>query len=202
MLSVEPRVENLTLISVDPGLNNVGISVYKILLPPFFKIERIEAFTLSAPRLIDDCGLDDEDYTERTIKRHVIMSHFKKILETYVPDVVASESPFFNPKMPNSFAVLTEVIASLFDQVILYNPRCKFSVIPPKLVKKTFGVAGMKGKDVVKEAVAKVPSVMDALVNDINRLDEHSIDAIAVGYSWLVQKTNFTGIDDEKQTNG
>lgn len=190
------------MLSIDPGLNNVGVAIYRMQVHPTFEINKIEAFTLSAPKLVDDCGLDDEDYSERTIKRHVIISHFKKILSEYCPDVVTSESPFFNPKMPNSFAVLTEVIASLFDQVILFNPRCVFSVIPPKLVKKTFGIAGKIGKDVVKEAVSRVPAVMDVLVNDISRLDEHSVDAVAVGYSWIVEKTNFLRNADETEAKG
>ncbi len=199
MLKANQDLTGLTLISIDPGLNNVGVAIYKIELLPVFKICRIEAFTLSAPRLVDDCGLDDEDYSERTIKRHVILRHFKKILENHTPDIVVCESPFFNPKMPSSFAVLTEVVASLFDQVILFNSRCQFSVLAPKLVKKTFSIAGKKGKDVVKEAVAAVSLLTDVLVNDIDGLDEHSIDAIAVGYSWIIERTNFLRGSDGKE---
>ena len=187
--------KNFTLLSIDPGLNNVGIAIYEIETQPF-KILSIQAFTLKSERLIDDSCLDDEDHTERVHKRYMMGRSLTKALQQYRPDVVASESPFFDRRKPGSFAVLTEVLTTLFDAVVAFNPLIKFVMISPQSVKMTLGVAGIKGKEVVREAMEKQQEIITVLQDPLETIDEHAIDAIAVGYSWIMTKS---GLIEKKE---
>ena len=191
MLKPEQRLTTIKLLSIDPGLNNTGIAEYTLELLPEFKIVSIVAYTLSSTRLIDDSGFDDDDVVERIIKRHKLQNALSKTLDYFKPDVAVCESPFFNPKMPSSFAALTEVVSGFFDTILSYNPRCSFHLLAPKFVKRVFNIAGLKGKDVVKEAVSKVEDLMLPLQGSIESLDEHAIDGIAIGYAWIKEKTDF-----------
>lgn len=190
MLKTDTPLNLVSLLAIDPGLNNTGIAAFSIQIAPF-KILKITAWTLKADRLVDDSGLDDEDYIERLHKRYTMGKALNKALEMFSPSLVISESPFFDRRKPGSFAVLTEVLTTLFDTVVAYNPSVQFSMMEPQLVKKSLGVAGIKGKEVVKEAVSKNEEIMTCLETPMETMDEHAIDAVAVGYSWLKLKSGY-----------
>ena len=188
--------QSFEFIAIDPGLNNTGVAVFNIQVKPF-KIISIKAETLKADRLVDDSGLDDEDFAERIHKRYKLGHALEAFLNQYNPCIVVSESPFFDRRKPSSFAVLTEVITTLFDTVVNYNPLIRFSLVEPLLVKHTLGVAGQKGKDVVREAMEKETIILEALLDPLENLDEHSIDAIGVGYTWVKRRSGL--ISGEKK---
>lgn len=190
MLKTDIPLNLVSLLAIDPGLNNTGVAAFSIQIVPF-KILKITAWTLKADRLVDDSGLDDEDYIERLHKRYTMGKALNKALEMFSPSLVISESPFFDRRKPGSFAVLTEVLTTLFDTVVAYNPSVQFSMMEPQLVKKSLGVAGIKGKEVVKEAVSKNEEIMACLETPMETMDEHAIDAVAVGYSWLKLKSGY-----------
>lgn len=188
MIKLPEGHKTFTLLAIDPGLNNTGIAIFTVQLDPF-KILSITATTLKAERLIDDSGLDDEDFIERLHKRYCMGNALRNILESTNPCIVASESPFFDRRKPGSFAVLTEVLTTLFDTVVQYNPLIRFSMIPPLSVKMVLGVAGQKGKEVVRTAMETTQPIMDALKDELNLLDEHAVDAIGVGYTYLIKRS-------------
>jgi len=194
MLVHDKSLEEFCFIAIDPGLNNTGIAIFYVKVNPF-EILSITASTLSADRLLDDTGLDDEDFTERLHKRYKMGNALKRILEETNPCVVVSESPFFDRRKPGSFAVLTEVLTTLFDTVVNYNPLIRFSMVEPLLVKKVLGVAGQKGKEVVREAMSKETLLIQALSSPLEHLDEHAVDAVGVGYTYLLKKS---GLIQEK----
>lgn len=197
MLVIDPRYNTFTLLAIDPGLNNTGIAIFQIQVKPF-KILSIEAMTLKADRLIDDSELDDEDYMERLHKRYKMGNSLTRLLDIYNPSFVVSESPFFDRRKPGSFAVLTEVLTELYDRVVAFNPLIKFSMVEPLLVKKILGVAGQKGKEVVREAMEKMKELLQVLRNPLSELDEHGIDAIGVGYTWLLRKSGLMTTEESK----
>lgn len=190
MLQLNQAQQEFTIMAIDPGLNNTGVAIYRMQTEPV-KVLSITAMTLKAERLIDDSGLDDEDFMERLHKRYAMGRALKRLLETYDPCIFVSESPFFDRRKPGSFAVLTEVLSELFDTVIAYNPLIRTSVVEPLLVKKVLGVAGQKGKEVVKEAMEKERYIIERLSVPLDHLDEHGIDAVGVGYTWLKLKSKY-----------
>lgn len=190
MLKLSAAYSHFKLIAIDPGLNNIGIAIFEASLNPF-KIVRINAQTLQSHRVVENDGLDDECFPERAVKRYRMLNAYRSILERELPHRVVCESPFFDRRKPGSFAILTEIMVGLFDTLISFNPNIPFSTVEPLLVKHTLGVAGQKGKDVVREAMVKQKDLLSVLSQDINKLDEHAIDAIGVGYTYLLRKTDF-----------
>ena len=188
MFPVNEKYQHTTLLAIDPGLNNVGIAIFTLKLEPF-KIESIKAWTLKSEKLVDDSGLDDDDFIERLHKRKNIASALSKILHHYQPCIIVSESPFFDRRKPGSFEVLSEVMTTIMDTLIDYDPNIQFTTIPPLVVKQVLGVAGQKGKEVIKEAMGKEHELLSALEDDFEKLDDHAIDAIGVGHAYLVKKS-------------
>jgi Holliday junction resolvasome RuvABC endonuclease subunit len=186
MIEIPPTHQKLKLIAIDPGLNNVGVAIFVIDLVTK-EIESIQALTLRPDRLIDDCPLDEEIHEERLVKRHQIAKAWRSILDTEQPQRVASESPFFDRRKPSSFAILTEVMTTLLDTMLLHNRQLKLHLVPPLKVKQYLGVAGQKGKEPVREAMEKQEKVLKVLQPSIDLLSEHAIDAVGVGLTYLYQ---------------
>lgn len=177
----------MTLLAIDPGLNNTGVAVFKLNLDPF-EIVSINALTLQAQRLIDTSGLDDEDYAERAHKRYSMAHALKSIIVRENPSAIACESPFFDRRKPSSFAVLTEVLITYYDTAVKVNPAVRFSYVEPLLVKKILGVAGQKGKEPVRESMEK-QDFLSKLTQRLDDLDEHAVDAIGVGITYIKVKS-------------
>lgn len=172
------------IMGIDPGLNNLGIALFDINYSDK-SIARIEAFTLVNDKLKDETGLDLESHTNRTIKLMKLRNSLLNIVSNNNPYAVACESPFYSSFRPTAYAALVEVIRIIHMTIIEYNANTRFQTVEPLLVKKHIGAGMETGKLDVKKAVSLKPELMSVLVNDLDNLDEHSIDAIAVAYTFL-----------------
>lgn len=193
------NTNRFTLLALDPGLNNIGVAFFEVQVEPA-AILSIQAETLKADKMVDTSGLDLDDSTERLRKRYLMGRALKALLERFQPQVVACESPFFDRRKPGSFAVLSEVLTTLFDTVMAYDARMPFRLIEPLTAKAVLGVAGQKGKEVVAEAVGRLPQLTEVLDPHLCYLDEHAIDACAVGYTYLVRQSGLFDHWDRKRT--
>jgi Holliday junction resolvasome RuvABC endonuclease subunit len=180
---------NIRLLGIDPGVNNTGIAIFDL---DFFhkKILSIEAYTLVNSKLPNYTGLDEEFFPERTVKLYKLKAAINYVLNSVNPCIVACESPFYNRLRPMAYGSLLEVLNAIHVSIIEYNHNVQFYTIEPLLVKKTIGAGMMKGKVDVKDSMLKRNDIMSVLKNNIDALDEHSIDAIAVGYSFLARLEN------------
>jgi Holliday junction resolvasome RuvABC endonuclease subunit len=70
----------------------------------------------------------------------------------------------------------------LRSAVASYNASYSLYTIDPSSIKKTVGANGIAKKDAIKVAVSNLP-IITRLNTNINILDEHAIDAIAVNYT-------------------
>lgn len=187
MFPVPDNYTQFKIIALDPGLNNIGVAIFDIEAYPL-KIVRIHALTLKEERVLDTVTLDDDYTPDRTMKRGRMVAGVMKFIRAHDPISVVSESPFFNRLMPSSFAVLTEVINDIFKEILEYNNNIRLSTVEPLLVKHTLGVAGKKGKDVVREAMNTRKDILDLLDVELDFLDEHAIDAIGVGVTYFTRR--------------
>jgi hypothetical protein len=93
-----------------------------------------------------------------------------------------------NKLQPSAYGPLVSVMTILQDALVQYCPGNPFYITQPQQVKKAVGVAGKKGKGVIKQAIEKIPELMEALKagqTKLDELDDNAIDSIAVGYSAL-----------------
>ena len=187
MFPIPDSYKTIKLVALDPGLNNIGVAVF-LIDAVNLKILDISAKTLKEGSVLDQVCLDSDYATEQMLKRWRMVDAVMQIVRDEDPVIFVSESPFFNRKMPSSFAVLTEVINDIFTSILKHNNNIRIATVEPLLVKHTLGVAGQKGKDVVRCAMEKQEAILPVLKTPVSTLDEHAIDAVGVGYTFFKRR--------------
>lgn len=188
-LFIPPIYNNYNIVSIDPGLNNLGIAIFNMKSTTssdlFNDVNTIEAFTLKNDKLKDPAYITNDICSDRYIKLAKIQEAMNYILNRYRPNQVLCESPFFNRLRPSAYASLVEVINTIQYCIYQYNTNVYFKTVEPLLVKKRVGAGYVNGKQDMKTAIMNKPEIISKLKNDVNLLDEHAIDAIAIGYGYL-----------------
>lgn len=187
MLHVPDYYNNYNILSIDPGLNNTGISIYNC-SGHVNNVNTISAFSLNTDKVDDPKYVDEFWHTERMLKICRMKQALQNILIQVNPCLVICESPFFNRLMPSAYQALVQVISGFQQATIEYNQNIPFYFIEPLLVKKKIGAGFTSGKVSVKEMVGSNDFIMSRLVSNINYLDEHAIDAIAIAYGYIKSK--------------
>ena len=172
------------LLAIDPGVNNCGLAVFDIDYKTN-KIMSVDANTVISAKLNDTTSLYEDLYSERTIKLYKLMNRISEVVDNVNPAIVVCESPFYNRLRPMAYGSLLEVLNSIHSVVINYNNNIPFFTVEPLLVKKTVGAGMQTGKLDVKESIGRIETIMSNLIPDLDGLDEHSVDAMAVGYTYL-----------------
>ncbi len=184
MIVIPETYQHYRIIGFDPGLTNTGMAVIDVDLTSR-QVKTIEAITIRVDQLPNMTGLDPEYFGERLIKLYKL----KQIVEYHVqriqPHSVASESPFYNRLRPMAYGALLETLTYIHAGVIACNPNIFFKTIEPLLAKKAIGAGMMKGKVDVRYCIENNPDIMSVLQSDIDTLDEHALDAIAVSVAFL-----------------
>lgn len=186
MLPTYPHLRFFKLLSIDPGLHNTGITSW-MLSAQTLEILSIDPQRLSSASLIDTTDYDTEDIEEGFRIRISQLNAYREILKRENPDMVVIESPFFNPKRPNSFKVLSEILIGLMDTTRQYDQAIRIFLIPPATAKKTIGVVGIKEKTAVRDALLKISIINQALTRPLVSLSDHEWDSILIGLTHLHQ---------------
>lgn len=178
MLNYE--MKNFYIFAIDPGMDNFGLSIFEI---SFFydNINIINIITQTIHPNFNDERLPHSD--NNFIKLNSLASQLYHLLSIYNPIAVVSEDSFFNPRTPAAFRSITKVITMCDYVVNNYNANIMFFTISPLEVKKS--VRSKYKKEEVRTAISQIPELTNVLPVDYNSYDEHSIDSIAVGYSFL-----------------
>lgn len=185
-LHVPEHFKIFRVMGFDPGLVNAGVSIIDVDYTTK-RLVSVTAFTLIPARLDTYQnvypGIDDSPIN----RIYRLTAAFRYLLEFYNPCAVASEDAFYHPKMPNAYGVLRDVIMAVRNETHSYNYNIPFVLIEPRAVKKVVGagIDGVDKKQLVKEAIRRKAEIMSVMQVDLNLLDQHAIDAIAVAYSML-----------------
>lgn len=171
----------VTVLSIDPGTIRLGFSIIKLSIPDL-KITEVFAWTIEATRL--------DFYKEEVVSIHgekfariiAIKRMLKCVLEFYRPLSVVCETPFFNMQRPSAAGPLYELLTTIEQTVFEWDSQKPLYKVEPKTVKKAVGASANAKKDEVRIALSKVEELKCAC---LDFLDEHAIDAIAVGYSYI-----------------
>jgi Holliday junction resolvasome RuvABC endonuclease subunit len=184
MIIVPDHWHRYYIVSIDPGNTTTGVAIYEI----DYQTQRvisIEAMTLQSIRLVDHTELDPDQYSESLIKLHRLTDTLTEILLQYQPVEIVSESCFYHRVHPAAYGSLLTVINAYRTATIRHNPNVMFYTIEPIVIKRTIRVDSIKEKTDVAKAIMRIPEIMSVLVTPIEMLDEHAIDAIAIGYTHL-----------------
>ncbi len=179
------------VLGIDPGSVTLGVAVLDFDLDTRV-VELIDAQTFDASKSLGQYRNVVEVHGERVAR---LLAH-ENGLSTYFgimrPQTIVSESPYLG-RFPLPFAALTECITAIRRAVLRYDPFMPLHMADPMTVKAAVGVhaKGRRDKDALKKekvqaAVAALPLSNRSGI-DLMQLDEHSIDAIAVAMSRLVE---------------
>lgn len=187
-LEIPNGYANVTMVAIDPGSTTCGVAIYN-LDTEHKKILNISAFTIEVDKLHDYTGLYQDVTTERMIRIAKLKKCISDIVTSVGAKIVVSEAPFYNRFMPMAYGALLEIVSAINQTVHEVSPELVFNSYAPQMVKMTVGAAGIKGKEVIKDKLKSNLVLYPKIISDFDMLDEHSLDAIAVGYTFLIQSS-------------
>jgi crossover junction endodeoxyribonuclease ruvC len=166
--------------AIDPGSSCLGVAIYKL---NFHTREIIEssAFTLHAKESFHYSRCLGETFGDKYTRLMALENELRELFQYYNPSIVMCESPFFNSFTPNAYAILTELVNLIQNTLRNYNNHIPFFKVDPPTAKKAVGAKGNAKKEEMTVAIDKIKHQLK-LINPVNELDEHSIDALAIGY--------------------
>ena len=170
------------IMAIDPGTNTMGVAMIRFRFKDL-SIVSVEATTYVGERLrggSDDFGLIHGDRYLR-LRRH--LENLSKLMTQHQPTIVASETAFYGRSKPNAYQALVETIFVIKQALWSYNEDLPLMTYDPRTVKNALNAKGTKKEDMLK-AIKEVKEIMDK-IERFEDMDEHSIDAIAVGYAAL-----------------
>lgn len=185
MLILPEHYRVFNWLGIDPGLTNCGVASFTA-TPQ--RIESLDATTIQNHRIGFCPELSDNVHTERITRLNALGLVIRAILQEQRPSLVCCESPFYNPRMPGAYGSLVETITMIRMEIHRYHPGVPFLLYSPQEVKQSFKRSGQIGKLVMREALETLHELREHIRTPLEYLDEHAIDAIAVGYTgWLHQ---------------
>lgn len=175
--------QTFNILGIDPGTDTIGFSIITVNIDDL-KIVSVTPWTEKVSRFLDEDSFEVQIHSAKYSRLRLISEKFSQVLTVYNPTVVASEAPFFNRLRPNAYAPLVETVFTLQRALHLWDDYKPLYMIDPPSVKKAVGAQARGDKDAVKKAIKLIKEL--EMVN-FNNLDEHSIDATAVGYCELLR---------------
>lgn len=174
-----------TLLGLDPGTNNLGLAWINF-DPVSLSILNTQSLLLTADKM-NPSPFYAETHCDRHARLEVLYENILQVLHWIRPVSVVTESPFFNANRPNAFAALIETVEMIRHAVCQYDWQQSLNYIDPPSVKRSVGAPGNAKKEVVQNHVLLIPELNYQGTTPLSYLDEHSIDAIAVAYSKLIE---------------
>ncbi len=172
----------LRVLGVDPGSRSLGLSLFDYDIekdePVLWHTELFQADTLR------DSSLDLFNYPPRGRNLRKCGRYLTRILERYQPNIVACEDAYMG-RFPTAFRSLSEGIICIQNAVADWDPFTTMWLVDPPSAKIAVGAPGRGGgKDAVRDAVMRHRGFIKEV--EVDQLDEHSIDSIAIAY-WGLQ---------------
>ncbi len=175
-------IDDYRILSFDPGSYFLGMAVSA--LNKDLTLSVLHAETFKVERAIDVHGHDYILYGERYLRIKAISEYVDQCFQTWYPSASVIELPYLG-KQASAFGSLKEIVLTLKNACINATPNRPPFLYEPSVIKKAAKVSGKSGdKSLMLNAVKNLPD-LDLNGIDVTGLDEHSIDAILIGYAHL-----------------
>lgn len=165
---------------IDPGTDTMGVCFIDIDWCTK-KISVVEANTYSAGR---NTGLREhlaDTMGNRWVRLNRLGEILYRLLVSYRPHDVAVESPYLG-RFVSAFEALVECRTMLSSVIRHYDPSLTMLLVDPPTAKLAVGATVYKGsKENVRESLLALSEIGWGCDVDAWSLDEHSVDAVAVG---------------------
>lgn len=173
-----------SIVGIDPGSDTMGISEVRVDITTM-QIVQTSAWTIKGSKMANEDSWLSVMHSFRLARIRALKETLIHTFNDIDPTVITCESPFYNPRRPNAYGVLVEVLTAVRDAVIEYDIWKPLYLIDPSSIKKSVSAPGNADKNVMKTMVCKLNEQGVLKYSgkvEIQDLDEHSIDAIATAY--------------------
>lgn len=181
MLTVPHGVSKYRICAIDPGTDTMGLVVLDVDLMTS-ELDLVSAYTSSGLRMSRKAPDGFTVHGDRWAKLFMHEQNILHWLRTYQPNSLICESPFLG-RFPQAFESLVECKATIRRALTQYDAFMPLETIDPPSAKSAVGALVKKGsKENVKESILKLTDLNNKTGIPLQTMDEHTVDAIAVGY--------------------
>jgi Holliday junction resolvasome RuvABC endonuclease subunit len=183
-----PYTNCVNIMSIDPASGSMGLTLSEYDLDTH-QFHLIESSTINTDRLLSSAIIDTySTVSPNFIRLHLIAKLLEKKIREYDPHILVHEAAYCNPRLVTAFRSLTR-FESMIQMLTLSMPYAlPVKVIEATKIKKEVGAKG-GDKNLVKRGILRLiddGAIIPHHVN-INTLDEHAIDSIAIGYTYACE---------------
>ena len=190
MFNIQTNSPHVRVIGIDPGSVTLGVACMTVDVNTL-QIVNTQAVTFIGTKLPIDPWME-QMHSPRFARIAAHKENLKNVFNYCHPIVVACESPFYNPSRPHAYGVLVETLDAIRHAVWEYDPCLSLELTDPPTIKMAVGGKGNADKDEMKRLILRLPDLNFTGMTPLHLLDEHSIDAIAVAYTKLLQYRSIT----------
>lgn len=172
------------VMGVDPGTTTMGVSFLTWdMVSRYFIVE--DAFTITAKPNDPHYESISEIHGNRMARIKAHEETILRLLTDNRPAAVISESPFMG-RFPQSYMALVECVLCIRNGVLAYDRHMPLYSVDPTTAKQSAGmkVTRKSDKEDVRIALRSRTDLRWGV--DLESLDEHSVDAVAVGLHYLL----------------
>ena len=194
MLTLPQNSQPYRVVGIDPGTKLLGVAALDLDLATG-EVALAEVRTFDAEQLMRAYPHVIQVHGSRMARLMALEETLSGFFNYLQPHAIVSESPYMG-RFPQAYAALTECVSGIRRAVYRYDQFLPLLMVDPMTAKLAVGVTskgrpkvgrGKPGKTgLVKEDV-RVGLLQQPILNlsgaDLNLIDEHSVDAIAVAYS-------------------
>lgn len=190
MLNLPDDPTPYRVVGIDPGTDTLGVACLDVDLVTF-EISLTDARTLHGARMLGGRKELVRVHGARFARLDALEDELVEYFYEADVHAIISESPFFNPRRPGAGAALVEGVMMVRHALIRFNRFIPLNTIDPASAKAFLKVSGKSGDKTLMTAAVQKLFISGALKNPegfrLSDLDEHSIDAIAIGYYHAAQ---------------
>jgi Holliday junction resolvasome RuvABC endonuclease subunit len=183
MLTLPQSSPIYRVMGIDPGTDTLGTAIIDIDLEKRTMVVA-GAETQFGAKMANNFRPFAEVWGERAAKLRAHEENLYEVLYAWQPHSVIIESPFMG-RFPQAAFALVECVVSIKRAVYRYNRMMTGPMIDPVSAKKAAGIVGSVkklGKEAVRQHLKRIPYLQYAPGVNLDALDEHSVDAIAVAH--------------------
>lgn len=193
-MSIFPSLEDddYRIVSLDPSSTNLGICCVETNLSHSY-IKVLDARTFYGKDAVRGLGDQKGHHELRYLRNKGVSENFAPYLERFQPYAVCAEDPHL--RFLTAYRALVEQLTLLKETLWDFDASMAFHFYRSSPVKRFIGVSGgSQNKLDIPHALAKMSEVTFADGIELDQLDEHQCDAIAVAiyhahharFPWLV----------------
>lgn len=175
ILTIDPGLSKLGWVIIDYDLKN---NIAKIVLTGEISSNN-QANRVSFKKEVEMFGL-------RLISLNLLEGAIEDLINQYMPQYITCEDAFFNKKFPNAYLALTQTIY-VIERLIFKKFHKKLFKIPTRLAKMVLAGHGDSKKKNIQDIVKNHPNIQFKHKKEKRKISDHIADAIAVGYTFIVE---------------